>query len=158
MKRNNSIILGIGAMLALCISLPLEWMIYHYDRLLANYGSQVFKGAIPSPENMTLKITGISGYFVVPFKAPMWLIIAVGLVGVLLALLNCLRITKIPKIIHLIPLSLSALFIVLGCKIILIAPEATVGAGILIALLGLVLGYIHAFTYPSLKKETAKEF
>ena len=33
MAKNNSIILGIGAMVSLLISLPLEWMTIHNARM-----------------------------------------------------------------------------------------------------------------------------
>ena len=148
MNKNNSIILGISAMVALVISLPLEWMTIHNAKMGFSGGFQGFGDMMSSPFGaMTLKVTGINGHITFLAKLPIWLIVGVGLVGVLLAFLNCLRATSLPKLVPLVPLSLSALYVFIALVITIGSSEATIGVGIFVALLGLVLGYIHALTY-----------
>jgi hypothetical protein len=148
MNKSNSIILGIGAMLALAISLPLEWMTIHNAKMQFSGAFQGVGDMMSSSlGTMTLKVTGINGHITFLAKLPIWLIVGVGLVGVLLAFLNCLRATSLPKLVPLVPLSLSALYVFIALVITIGSSEATIGVGIFVALLGLVLGYIHALTY-----------
>ncbi len=157
MNKNNSIIMGIGAMLALVISLPLEWMTIHNARMQFSGGVQGFGEMMSSSlGTMTLKVTGINGHITFLAKLPIWLIVVVGLIGVLLALLNCLRATSLPRLVPLIPLSLSAVYVVVALLITIGSSEATVGVGIFVALIGLALGYTHALTYRITPQESTR--
>jgi hypothetical protein len=148
MNKNNSIIMGIGALLALVLSLPLEWMTIHNAKMQFSGGLQGFGEMMSSSfGTMTLEVTGINGHITFLIKLPIWLIVVIGLIGVILALLNCLRATSLPKLVPLVPLSLSALYVVVALFITIGSSEATLGVGIFVALVGLVLGYIHALTY-----------
>ena len=148
MNKNNSIITGLGSLLALVLSLPLEWMTIHNAEMQFTGGFQGFGEMMSSSfGRMTLTVTGINGHITFLVKLPIWLIIVIGLIGVLLALLNCLRAASLPKLVPLIPLSLSTLYVVVALVITIGSSQATVGVGIFVALLGLLLGYIHALTY-----------
>ena len=148
MNKNNAILMGVGAILALVISLPLEWMTIHNAPMQFNGGPQGLGNMIaPSLTTMTVKVTGINGHITFLVKLPIWLIVVVGMIGVLLAVLNCLRVASIPRIAVLIPLSLSTLYVVITLVITIGIEEATVGIGIFIALIGLGLGYAQALTY-----------
>ncbi|MHC4745212.1 MAG: hypothetical protein ACYS8Z_25125 [Planctomycetota bacterium] len=148
MNKNNSIIMGIGAMLTLIISLPLEWMTIHNARMQFSGGFQRFGERMSSSlGGMSVKVTGINGHITFLAKLPVWLIVVVGLIGTILAFLNCLRVASLPKFVPLIPLSISALYVVVALLITIGSSEATVGVGVFVALTGLVLGYIHALTY-----------
>ena len=147
MNKSNSIILGIGAMLALAISLPLEWMTIHNAKMQFSGAFQGVGDMMSSSlGTMTLKVTGINGHITFLAKLPIWLIVVVGLVGVLLAFLNCLRVATLPRIVPLVPLSLSAIYVVIALLVTIGSSEATVGVGVFVALLGLILGYVHALT------------
>ncbi len=154
MNKNNAIILGVGAMLALVISLPLEWMTIHNARMQFSGGFQGFGGMMSSSFGpMTVKVTGINGHITFLATLPIWLIVVVGLIGILLAFLNCLRVTSLPKFTALVPLSLSTLYVVVAFLITIGSSEATVGAGIFVALVGLGLGYAYTLTYRISPKE-----
>jgi len=148
MNKNNSIITGIGALLALVLSLPLEWMTIHNARMQFNDGFQGSGITMPSLfGSMSLNLTGFNGHITFLVKLPIWLIVVVGLIGVLLAILNCLRVASFPKLVPLVPLSLSALYVVMAFFICIGSSDATMGIGIFVALIGLVLGYVHALSY-----------
>ncbi len=147
MTKNNSNALGIAAMVVLILSLPLEWMTLHNARMQFNGGLQGLGNMMPSSMGtMTIKLTGINGHITFLAKLPIWLIVVVGLTGVLLAFLNSLRVISIPKLAALVPLSLSALYVIVALLITIGSSEATAGVGIFAALLGISLGYAFALT------------
>ncbi len=78
-----------------------------------------------------------------------------SLIGVLLAFLNSFRVISIPKLVALVPLSLSALYVIVAFLITLGSSEATAGVGIFAALLGISLGYAFALTYQISPEENA---
>jgi len=146
-NKNNSIVLGIASMLALAVSLPLEWMTIRNAKMQFSGGFQGFGDMMSSSlGSMTLKITGMNGHITFLFKVPIWLIVVVGLAGVLLAFLNGLQATSFPRLVPLVPLSLSALYVGIAFIVAVGSSEATVGIGMFVACLGLALGYIHALT------------
>ena len=113
---SNKIVLGVLSIFALLLSIPLEWMTIHGAKLqfqgemgnfMGNMFSQGFGG-------ITLTLTGLNGNITFLVKLPIWLIVVIGLIGVVLSLLNSLRITSLPRGVLLIPLFLSAIYMIIG--------------------------------------------
>ncbi len=156
MNKNNSIMMGIGGMLALVISLPLEWMTIKIAKMnipqfgggfegLGNMMSSTFG-------NMSTSVTGFNGHVTLLAKLPIWLIVVVGLMGVLLAVLNSLRITMLPKYVPLIPMAISAIYVLATLLIAAGSSEATVGIGGFVAIIGLAMGCVLGLDYQSVPR------
>jgi amino acid transporter len=145
--NSNAIVIGVGALLALVISLPLEWMTIHNAQIQFDDGFEELEEMMsPSFGQMTVKVTGINGRITFLVELPIWLIVVVGLIGVILALLNSLGVASLPKLASLIPISLSSLYVIVALILTIASSEASLGVGIFVALVGLGLGYTLVFT------------
>lgn len=150
MNKNNAILLGISAILALAVSVPLVWMTVHEGHIELSGGPPGFnRMPAPSVPAINFEVTGINGHITFLTKVPIWLIVAVGIAGVLLALLNCLGAASLSRVVPLIPLSASAVYILIALVVAVGSEKASVGAGTFVALIGLGLGYAHALAGPS---------
>jgi hypothetical protein len=150
MNKNNAVLLGISAILALAVSLPLVWMTIHEAHIELSGGMPGFRGMPrPSVPAMNFEVTGINGHITFLAKVPIWLIVVVGMAGVLLALLNGLGAASLSRVVPLIPLSAAAVYILIALVIAVGSEKASVGAGVFVALIGLGLGYVHALAGPT---------
>ena len=153
MNENNSVVLGIGAMLALLVSLPLEWMMIHNGTMQFTGGFQGFGGGMPgSLGGMSLAITGFNGHITLLVKLPIWLIVIAGLTGALLAILNDRGVTTLPKFVPLLFLCLSSVYVVAAMLVAIGSSSASVGIGPFVALIGLAMGLVLALTSRSNQK------
>jgi len=151
MNKNNAIITGLGAMLALVISLPLEWMTIHNAKVQFSGGFERMSSLFGP---ITVRATGFNCQIPFLAKLPIWLVVVVGLIGVLLAFLNRVGATSLPKFVPLIPLSLSAVCVVVVFLVTVVSSESTVGIGFFVALIGFVLGYVHALGHQIAPQES----
>lgn len=149
MNKHNSIILGIGALLALLVSLPLEWMTIYNVKMQFNGGMQGFDQMMPSPFGpMTASVTGLNGHVTFLLKMPIWLIVIFGLLGIGLALLKNFGYGNFKNYIPLIPLSLSTVYVLLALLVTVTSSDANPQIGLFLALVGLVMGYIYTLKRP----------
>lgn len=157
MGNNNALIMGIASLLALALSLPLEWMTIHNAHMQLSGGMQGFGQHMGSSMGtMTLQVTGINGSITFLAKVPIWLIVGLGMVGSGLALLNALGAASLPKLVPLIPLVLAAFYTGIAIAVAIASAEASLGIGAFIALLGLVLGTVLTFSHrPRFEKQPA---
>ncbi|CAM2063865.1 hypothetical protein SCOR_00780 [Sulfidibacter corallicola] len=125
--KNNILALGACAILALIITLPLEWAI------------------LPGQ-----KVTGLSGsisfeLFTLSLKVPFWLAVVAGVVGVSLDLLNFMKVTRLSSPYSIILLLFAALCILAAIIVTLFAGNAKFAIGLFIAIFGVCLGFKFAF-------------
>ncbi|MGE4620352.1 MAG: hypothetical protein AAEJ04_11150 [Planctomycetota bacterium] len=120
MKKNNQVVLAVGSMVALLLSIPLDW--FRISGYMAN---------------------GINGSltFIVPL--PIWLVVIFGVLGVSLKLLNHLGLTSIPRIASFGFLLVSSLYVLIALVLLPTSSEVELQIGPFIAFFGLVLGYFH---------------
>ncbi len=131
MKKNLAITLGVSAILCFLLSLAMTWLTIDHARREFDIG--------------TITVTGLSGSITLWVQCPVWVIVIVSLIGVVLALLNQLKIVLLPKVIVLGPLLFSSLFL---CKALLIAlsRNGNFGMGFFFAVIGLLIGCCLAFS------------
>lgn len=129
MTRANTFIIGSVAILALIISIPLEWMTLHNAKM--NF---------PGLFSQSLVLTGFNGHITILAPVPFWALVLLGLVGAVVALLNGLSISSLPRIVVLVPLLLSLLHVGAALMIPHFSDgEATLGIGGFVAFIGLAL-------------------
>ncbi len=145
MNKNNSMVLGVGAAIALLVSLPLEWMTIHNAAMLFNGGFPDVAGLQGSPMGgMSVAVNGFNGSITLLLKLPIWLIVLFGVTGVLLAILNSQRVTSLPKAVPMLCLALSSAYVLLAFGTIILNSSASTAVGILVAMGGLVMGLKYA--------------
>lgn len=138
MKSSNNVFLGIISILLLVSTIPLVW-----------FNKNLF---YPPSTSIKQTINGLSGQVDVFVSLPIWLMVMISVVGVTIALLNFLKVTRIPRIIGisciLIPL------LILGRISFLERAEGIIELelGFYIFTLGCIMGLIHTMIY---RKEKA---
>ena len=146
MNKNNLIILGAAALLALLISLPMEWMTITHARINMSGAPPGFAGMMNQAlAGASLTVSGLNGHVTVGIKMPIWLIVVVGCIGVVLALLHVLGVARMPLWAPLVPLALSTVYVLIAIWVSVASAEATLGIGGIVALIGLGMGYAVAF-------------
>ena len=158
MNKQYSIILGVGGLLALLVSLPLEWMTIYNAKLQFDGGMQGFDQMMPSPFGaMTASVTGLNGHVTFLIKMPIWLIVTFGLLGLGLALVKNFGYGNFKNFIPLIPLSLSTVYVLLALLVTVTSPDANPQIGLFLALVGLVMGYIYTLKPPIVSLEEGSD-
>ena len=143
--ENNRIVALVIATLLMLFSLPAEWMAISN----ATITSGAFPGGFPNFGGMTLSVTGMNGHITLGINLPIWLIICIGIVGVILSLLNISKTIELPKVALMIPLGLSFLFVVFGIGVGLSSSNASLGIGGFLALSGLAIGLWNILFFSS---------
>ena len=92
----------------------------------------------------TIKVAGIGGEIL---QIPIWLLSVVSSAGVVLALMNFMRVTQLPRFIYivliLLPLLLVLKFMIEGFS----AEQNPVRLGAYVFVVGSLLGLMHTFIY-----------
>jgi hypothetical protein len=120
MKKGNQVVLAVGSILALLLSIPLDW--FSINGHMGN--------------GMSASLT----FFV---KLPIWLVVVLGAIGVLLSLLNSLGLTSIPKFACLGFLLVATLYVFIALVMLPSQGGVNLEVGPFLAFSGLVLGYCH---------------
>jgi hypothetical protein len=133
MNSNNNIVLAISSITLLLISIPLTWFVVSFEEY---YGIKSFV--------RTIKVAGIGGEIL---QIPIWLLSVVSSAGVVLALMNFMRVTQLPRFIYivliLLPLLLVLKFMIEGFS----AEQNPVRLGAYVFVVGSLLGLMHTFIY-----------
>lgn len=160
--KNYSILFAVMAIIALLGSLPLTWITIQNatievslevdgeldDETREEYETLIkdLKEKYNSPsETMTAHVSGLKGKITIGIVLPIWLIVGIGLFGVLLAVLNNFRVFSYSRIWSIIPLTFSSLCVVIIILITIGNPEATIRIGVFVTIMGLVFGFMYAF-------------
>ena len=143
MKPKNIIFLGIFAILALVVSLPMEWITLHKasfvpDRTFGNFSNML-------PNTIAMSITGLNGHITWLVKMPIWFIVVIGIAGVVISVLIGIRAILLPTWALLIPIVFSGIYMFIGLSVGL-KEQASIGIGLIVALIGIGLAFVHALT------------
>ena len=139
MEKNNSIVLLSSAGLMLCVSLFMKWLTLHNPELTGI--DEQFKSLMTASD---FNLTGFNGSIGILLKLPIWLIVLLGLVGLFFSLLNSFGVTTLPKILPIGLLAVSALYILMGLGFAIFSTQASLGAGIVVAFIGVLLSFYYA--------------
>lgn len=135
-SKNNRIVALVAAFILMLCALPTEWMVISN----ASVTSGGFPGGFPNFAGMSLSVTGLNGHISLGVKMPIWLIVVIGIVGLILAFLNTARITELPNGALIIPLGISLLFVMFGIGVGVFSNDASLSIGGFLALSGLAIG------------------
>lgn len=123
MNKNNRIVAAVGSIIALLVSIPLDW--FQISGYTAN---------------------GMSGSLTFLVQLPIWLVAVLGVVGVSLNILNHLGLASIPRFIAVGFLVVSSLYVLIALVILPTSSDVKLLIGPVVALAGLILGYWSALS------------
>ena len=143
MQKNNApIALVVGIILLIC-SIPIRWMTLHNVTISTPRmpdGFPQMPGHFPSMSGMSFSVNGLNGNITLGVELPIWLIVVIGVIGLVLLLLNQFRVAAIPRWGILLPLGISLVYVLYGFGVMIISDEVSMGAGVFLALAGLGIG------------------
>jgi hypothetical protein len=146
LNRSNALLLGFGSLLALAVSIPLEWLTIHNATMTLDINGMP-QGMPSGFGPISLTVTGLNGHLSLGVKAPIWLLIVVGMVGTALSMLNTTGVTGTPRWIPGIPLAIAAIYFLAGLLIGL-SGDASLGIGTFVALAGVSMGFVLVLRAP----------
>ena len=151
MNKNNTPVALIIAIILLICSIPIRWMTIHNVTINTPRlpdGFPQMPGGFPAMSGMSFAINGLNGNITLGPQMPIWFIVVAGIVGLVLVLLNSLRVCNIPRWGVLIPLGFSLLYVLFGLGVGITSSDATPGVGGFLALVGLGIGCWCALIAP----------
>ncbi|MGF1655638.1 MAG: hypothetical protein ACFCU3_01525 [Verrucomicrobiales bacterium] len=140
-KLNNMVVLTIIGIILLLCSLPTIWFEVRDGVNLEVLGLRVSTGAL-----LSVEITGLRGTLDVGTKIPLWLIVAIGGVGLGLLFLRQSRIADLPLLAPMVPWALSVALTAYALITALGMEGTTLGIGIFLAGAGLAVGGLGLFS------------
>ena len=96
-----------------------------------------------------MSVTGLNGHITLGIKMPIWLIISIGIAGLIFVFLNISRVTELPKVALIEPLGISCIYVLLGIGVGIFSNDASPSIGGFLAFSGLAIGFWNLFSPPS---------
>jgi hypothetical protein len=144
LKTNNRTTGLVVGMLFLLLALPAHWLTIDHPEVAP--GSP-FPARFPD----SINANGVSGNLtLLSVQMPFWLVIALGLLALSLALLNLWRVTALPRLAFIAPWLVSATYVGGAIAWGTFSDRVTLRVGAVLAAVGLGLGCIASF--PQLRK------
>lgn len=142
MHRGNAIAIAFLSLVALAASVPMVWFTIHESQLTFTgpFGnSETLSPPSGGMMTMALDVTGLNGTLTLLVELPIWGVVAIGGVGVLLALSNRLGATRLPGLLPVVCVAIALVFTFSGLAVGIASSQADLGAGAVVASLGLLV-------------------
>lgn len=159
MPKRATLVPALLALVALALSVPLTWFTFEGAPLALDesvtLSEDVFAAAEPAlaledlgalseltslPSTRTFVATGVNGTLNMIGELPIWFVVLVGALGVLVGALNRADVVRVPTLVPALLVAFAGVHVVAGVLVGLLADEAVLGSGGIVAAVGLLVG------------------